>query len=182
MAVTVFPAIGTHRLLRDIPMKVIFVELDRCIGCRNCERVCSFQEAGGFKREHANIWVRVDLEKRSIFTTTCLQCETALCLAVCPTSAIRRNPETQAVVVDDSVCVGCRMCIVACPFGCIHFEDNRRVAAKCNLCSGDPRCVQNCMSGALHYEDINVLADFKRQRADIKRIQRPKATREDCDE
>ena len=46
-----------------------------------------FQEAGGFKRENSNIWVHVDLEKRSIFAMTCLQCETALCLEVCPTGS-----------------------------------------------------------------------------------------------
>ena len=163
-------------------MKVIFVELDRCIGCRNCERACSFQEAGGFKRENANIWVRVDLEKRSIFTTTCLQCETALCLEVCPTRAIGRDPETGAVIVDDATCVGCRMCLVACPFGCIHFEHSRRVAAKCNLCGGNPRCVQNCMAGALHYADINELATIKRQTMDLKLGQRHKGIRREIDE
>ena len=45
-------------------MKVIFVEPDRCLGCRNCERVCSFQDSGGFKRADANIWVHIDLDKR----------------------------------------------------------------------------------------------------------------------
>ncbi len=154
-------------------MKVIFVELDRCIGCRNCERVCSFQETGGFKREHANIWVRVDLEKRTIFTTTCLQCETALCLEVCPTGAIRRDPGTGAVVVEEPACVGCRMCMVACPFGCIHLEDSRGVAAKCNLCGGNPRCVQYCMSGALHYGDINELGAIKRMRVDARLSKSP---------
>lgn len=149
-------------------MKVIFIELDRCIGCRNCERVCSFQESGGFKRENSNIWVRVDLEQRTICTTTCLQCETALCLEICPTQAIQRDPHTEAVVVDESACVGCRMCMVACPFGSIHFEKRRRVAAKCNVCGGDPKCVLNCMSGALHYADINELAELKRLRMGTK--------------
>ena len=152
-------------------MKVIFIEMDRCIGCRNCERVCSFQEAGGFKRENSNIWVRIDLEKRTIFTMTCLQCETALCLEICPTNAIGRDPRTGAVVVDEAACVGCRMCMVACPFGCIHFENRRRVAAKCNLCNGEPRCVQNCMSGALHYADINELAAIKRRHMDVRLVQ-----------
>jgi len=158
-------------------MKVIFIEMDRCIGCRNCERVCSFQEAGGFKREHANIWVRVDLEARTIFTITCLQCDTALCLEVCPTRALRRDPDTGAVTIDDAACVGCRICMVACPFGCIHFENSRGVAAKCNLCNGEPRCVQNCMAGALRYEDINELAAAKRQRMDARLLQQAQFAR-----
>jgi Fe-S-cluster-containing hydrogenase component 2 len=145
-------------------MKVVFVDPDRCLGCRNCERVCSFQDSGGFKRKDANIWVQIDLDTRSIFTMTCQQCETALCLEICPAVAIRRDPETQAIVVDEAACVGCKMCVHACPFGCIHFEGRRRIAAKCDLCSGDPKCVQNCMARALHYGDINELAALKRKK------------------
>ena len=89
-------------------MKIIFVELDRCLACRNCEQVCSFQEAGGFKRENSNIWVQIDLEKRSIFTMTCQQCERAFCLEVCPTKGLIRDPKTNAVVVDEAACIGCK--------------------------------------------------------------------------
>jgi len=113
------------------------------------------------------------LAKRSIFTMTCLQCETALCLEVCPTKGLVRDPKTNAVVVDEAACVGCKMCVAACPFGNIHFENKRQVAAKCNLCNGDPQCVKNCMSGALHFGDINDLAAIKRQHTDKKLI--PKA-------
>jgi Fe-S-cluster-containing hydrogenase component 2 len=95
---------------------------------------------------------------------TCQQCETALCLEVCPTAALSRNPETGAVIVDETACVGCKMCVHACPFGCIHFEGRRRVAAKCDLCSGNPKCVQNCIAHALHYADINDLAAYKREK------------------
>ncbi len=147
-------------------MKVVFVEQDRCLACRNCERVCSFQDSGGFKRENANIWVHIDLDERTIFTMTCHQCETAACLEICPTAAIQRDPVTHAVAVNETACVGCRMCVNACPFGCIHFEGLRRIAAKCNLCDGDPKCVHNCMAGALHFGDINDLADIKRKKTD----------------
>lgn len=147
-------------------MKVVFVEQDRCLACRNCERVCSFQDSRGFKREYANIWVHIDMDARTIFTLTCQQCETAACLKVCPTAAIKRDPDTRAVTVNEAECVGCRMCVNACPFGCIHFDRTRRMAAKCNLCNGAPKCVLNCMSGALHYGDINDLAAIKRQKMD----------------
>jgi anaerobic carbon-monoxide dehydrogenase iron sulfur subunit len=147
-------------------VKVIFVEQDRCLACRNCERVCSFQDSRGFQREYANIWVHIDMDARTIFTLTCQQCETAACLEVCPTAAIKRDPETRCVTVDEARCVGCRMCVNACPFGCIHFDRTRRMAAKCNLCHGQPKCVLNCMSGALHYADINDLAAIKRHKID----------------
>lgn len=147
-------------------MKVVFVELDRCLACRNCERVCSFQEGGGFRRENSNIWVNIDLDDRIIFTMTCLHCENAACLEICPTNAIQRDPQTRAVVVDETLCVGCKVCVSACPFGNMHFENQRNIAAKCNLCNGDPKCVKNCMAEALHYGDINDLAKLKRKKVD----------------
>jgi len=147
-------------------VRVIFVEQDRCLACRNCERVCSFQETGGFLRENTSIWVQIDLDRRIIHTMTCLQCERAACLEICPVGAISSHPGTRALVVDEAVCVGCRMCVSACPFGNIQFDQRRRVALKCNLCNGEPQCVLNCMAGALHYADINDLARIKREKVD----------------
>ncbi len=148
-------------------MKVVYAESDRCLGCRNCERVCAFQKGGGFKMKDTNIWVRVDMEKRTISVTTCLQCERALCQEACPTAAIRRHGRTRAVVVDESLCLGCKVCVTACPFGCIHFNEVKRVAVKCDLCQGDPRCVKHCMAKALHYGNINELARRRRIRLEL---------------
>ena len=145
-------------------MKVIVVEQDRCMACRNCERVCSFKDPGGPIHEKANIWVHIDMNERIIFTMTCQQCETASCLEICPAGAIFRDLVTGAVVVNNTLCVGCRMCVNACPFGYIHFDEIYSVAAKCDLCKGDPKCVKNCMAKALHYCDINDLAAGKRER------------------
>ena len=63
------------------------------------------------------------------------------------------------------MCVGCGMCIIACPFGNIHMEPRIRVAAKCDLCGGRPECVQVCMAQALCYGDLNDLAEEKRRQA-----------------
>ena len=146
-------------------MKIVFIEQDRCLACRNCERACAFQDSRNFDRESTNIWVHVNMDHRTIFTLTCQQCEAAICLDVCPTAAITRDPDTDAVIVDEKTCIGCRMCVNACPFGCIHFDNAKHIAVKCNLCSGVPKCVQNCMSGALHYADINELAAVKRHKS-----------------
>jgi Fe-S-cluster-containing hydrogenase component 2 len=151
-------------------MKLVIVEQDRCLACRNCERVCSFQESGGFKRENASIWVHVDLDARSFFTLTCQQCDVASCMNVCPSGALKRDALTGAVVVDEALCLGCKMCVNACPFGCIFMAPGVTVAAKCDLCRGNPKCVQNCMAGALHYADINTLAERKRRKVEPTRV------------
>jgi Fe-S-cluster-containing dehydrogenase component len=115
-----------------------------------------------------NIFVSVDMERRRIYTGTCLQCETALCMEVCPVNAIKRDPETSAVVVDKETCLGCGMCVTACPFGYMQLDDSLQKATKCDLCGGNPKCVQMCMAKALHFGSINSLAELKRKQSDLR--------------
>ena len=147
-------------------MEIVYVELDRCIACHNCERACLFHKSEQRTGSNANIFVSVDMDLRRIFTGTCLQCESALCMAVCPSGALSRDPRTMAVVVDTKTCLACGMCIMACPFGYMELDDTSRRATKCDLCNGDPKCVQVCMAGALHFGSIDSLAERKRQHPD----------------
>lgn len=144
-------------------MKVVYVDVKRCLGCMSCQRACIFRQASRCNGTSPNIWVSVDMDRRKIFTSTCLQCQSAWCLRACPAGALARDPETQAIVVNEKICVGCGMCVIACPFGNIHMEPRIRVAAKCDLCGGRPECVQVCMAQALCYGDLNDLAEEKRR-------------------
>lgn len=148
--------------------QVVYVELDRCIACLSCERACLFQRSGQKGSWNPNIFVSVDIERRQIRAGTCLQCDTALCMQVCPASAISRDPETTAVVVDDQICLGCGMCVAACPFGYMLLDDALRTATKCDLCGGNPKCVQMCMAKALHFESMNNLAERRRKQAELR--------------
>ena len=144
-------------------MDIVYVELDRCIACHNCERACLFHKVEQRAGSTANIFVSVDMDSRRIFAGTCLQCESALCMTVCPVDALSRDPLTSAVVVDSSTCLACGMCIVACPYGYMNLDTSSRRATKCDLCGGDPRCVQMCMAGALHFEDIQSLQERRKE-------------------
>ena len=139
-------------------MKVVFVELDRCIACLSCEHVCRFEHSRLRKGGAANIFVKVDMDRRRIYTGTCLQCKPAWCMQVCPVEALSHDPVTSAVIVDKQQCIGCGMCVVACPFGYMQLDVTMRRAAKCDLCGGNPKCVQVCMAGALHFDTIDALA------------------------
>jgi len=80
----------------------------------------------------------------------CQQCEKAACADICPVQAISRDADTDAMIVDEDLCVGCQMCVVACPFGAITLDKDRRQAIKCDLCGGaEPWCVRVCEPGAL---------------------------------
>jgi Fe-S-cluster-containing hydrogenase component 2 len=94
-------------------------------------------------------WVREGLNVPII----CQQCEEPACANICPVQAISRDEETDAMIVDNDLCVGCQMCIVACPFGAVTLDRDRRQVIKCDLCGGvEPWCVRFCEPGALTYQ------------------------------
>jgi carbon-monoxide dehydrogenase iron sulfur subunit len=149
-------------------MKIVFVELDRCIACLSCVQVCLFQQADRNRGWIPNIFLNVDIERRRIHIGTCQQCETALCMEACPVGGITRDPKTAAVVVDKAMCIGCGLCVAACPFGNMHLDESFQKATKCDLCGGNPKCVQVCMAKALHFGSIDSLAELKLGQTDLR--------------
>jgi len=154
-------------------MKILAVDLQRCVGCKNCEYACSFARTGDFRDESSNIWVTASPAEKWIVTLVCSQCESPVCLQVCPRRALKRDIRTNAVVVDETRCMGCKICLQVCPFGSISFDSKKGVVRKCDLCEGDPYCVKFCMSHALNFLEINDLPKMKREFIDHRlRIQR----------
>ncbi|MGD9973224.1 MAG: 4Fe-4S dicluster domain-containing protein [Desulfatirhabdiaceae bacterium] len=149
-------------------MNIVCVEIARCIACRSCERVCFFHQLERHNGHRPNIFVHVDMEKRRIITATCHQCEMAECMTACPSGAITRDSLTGAVIIDKSLCVGCGLCVEACPFGSIQIDDIQQTATKCDLCGGHPQCVDVCMAKALHFCSIRELMELKHERKDLK--------------
>jgi Fe-S-cluster-containing hydrogenase component 2 len=72
-------------------------------------------------------------------------------MAVCPEEAIYRDQELDRVMIDSKRCIGCKMCVSACPTGAMGFDPDRGRAFKCDLCDGAPECVRVCEEKALDY-------------------------------
>ena len=155
-------------------MRIVAVDPDAWVACRDCEYACAFRQSGDFARSASHIRVNFYADERACVPLTCMHCEDAWCLAVCPAAAIDRDPGTGAVTIDATRCAGCKMCLLACPYGNIHFNAETGVSAKCDLCGGDPMCVRACISGALRYVDAEELADLRREVVDasLKRLLR----------
>ena len=88
-------------------------------------------------------------------------------MTACPVDAIAIGPTEAKVVVDDQ-CVGCKLCTIACPYGTIYLDTERKKAIKCNLCHGDPACAAACPTAAIEWvetENRDWLGDFAAQRA-----------------
>ena len=73
----------------------------------------------------------------------------------CPVDAIKIDLTTGAKVVLDDVCVGCKVCTIACPFGTINYVQDTGKVQKCDLCGGDPACASACPTGAITYVDAD---------------------------
>ena len=145
-------------------MKRIVIHEEHCIACRLCEVHCLVQHSASrdiikaFKAELPRVMPRLLIEELGpiSFALQCRQCLEPACLEACVSGAMHRDPETGAVVCEESKCVGCWMCIMVCPSGAIQQNlTGTKIASKCDLCYGSdmPACVLHCPNEALTYED-----------------------------
>lgn len=157
--------------------KIVF-NSSLCTGCRACELACSFYCEGIFAPSKSRIRV-VKMDWHGIDVPTgCQHCEDAPCMLVCPVKAIYRDEDTSAVLVDYDACIGCKECMVACPFGAMHFDEEKRIVYKCDLCFGKPECVNWCFTKAIEYvENMELLPEDVRAKHALKVAKSDKASR-----
>lgn len=143
----------------------IVVNLDKCTGCYGCEIACKMENDVAL----GEYWNRV-IEvgpfgeypeiTRYKLPSMCQQCEDAPCVHVCPTGASYRD-ESNVVLVDREKCIGCKYCMMACPYGVRNWNAETRTVEKCTLCGhltsqGElPACVKSCAAGARFYGDLD---------------------------
>lgn len=121
----------------------LFVTPRLCKDCGTCESVCDQFAVDVFTFED-------DASSLSV-PIMCMQCEDAACMEVCVANAIYRN-ENSTVLVDQTKCIGCKLCTNACPFGSIAYNYSVNKILKCDLCDGSPDCVKFCPTQAIVYE------------------------------
>jgi len=144
--------------------KSLVIDPAKCTSCLQCELACSFEHEGVFNPARSRIWVfELEHGARAI-PFTCTQCAEAWCMRACPVEAITVNHTTGAKEVDADLCVGCKVCAIACPFGAINYDVERHVVAKCDLCGGDPQCAAACPTGAITWVDAGQTG-YERMRA-----------------
>lgn len=134
-------------------VKMLKIVPQKCTGCMQCELACSWVQTGTFQPSRSVIRVNVFDEEASYAPYTCLQCDEAWCMTACPVNAIGVDPSTGAKVVMQSLCVGCHLCTIACPFGTVFTLPTTDKASKCNLCGGDPACAVACPTDAIEFSE-----------------------------
>jgi len=173
----------------------VLVDLPMCIGCRKCEYAC--QEAAGFdvapletfedksvfaefRRPRPDSYTVVnaftnpsDVTKPIHVKTNCMHCNEPACVSACLVGAFRKE-SNGAVVYDAWKCMGCRYCMVACPFQIPTYDYDEPLVPevrKCNLCAhklkdngGVPSCVKICPQECLIYGRRNELLQIAREK------------------
>jgi anaerobic carbon-monoxide dehydrogenase iron sulfur subunit len=134
------------------PLRALQIHPEKCTGCKQCELACSWVQVGQFQPARSVIRVQVYDEQASYAPYTCFQCDEAWCMHACPVNAIDVDGTTGAKIVIDEVCVGCKLCVIACPFGTIFYDGAQDTAVKCDLCAGDPACAHACPTAAITVE------------------------------
>lgn len=136
----------------------MLVDTERCIGCNACVVEC--QREWEIPKEAARL--RIERKEAGKFPATflefirrsCQHCDEAPCVDVCPTGASYKTEEG-FVEIDYDKCVGCKMCIEACPYNARQYREDMKAPEKCTWClprvkeGKQPVCVTKCPQDAL---------------------------------
>lgn len=171
------------------------IDITRCIGCRKCAYACAQENNVG--RDSGFHWIELHrMERGSLdlelsdtryreagdarfwyLAVGCQQCENPPCVLACPVQATWREPDG-IVLIDYRKCIGCRYCMINCPYAARHFNWKRPVVPrqernenvplrqlgvveKCTFCVHRtrrgrlPACVEACPVGARIFGDLN---------------------------
>lgn len=146
--------------------KRIRLHEERCVGCSACMAACMDQNDMLFDRTegavpHRRVYRLEDgayPEARIRYASVaCFHCDSPSCVAGCPTGALYKDG-SGAVVYDQSLCIGCHSCALACPYGIPRYDGDNKVI-KCTQCHTrtelglEPACVRVCQTQALTFED-----------------------------
>ncbi len=148
----------------DNKNKTIVVNIKKCLACKSCEIACAMVHSKSGVLEEAvaesprpQRMVTVEAAGEFGVPIQCRHCEDAPCITVCPTGAIQRFDEQAPVVVDADLCIGCKLCMLICPFGILQIDKKGRAIIKCDMCMEriekdlDPACVEACPTKALSF-------------------------------
>lgn len=140
------------------------IDQTKCIGCHACTTACKSENdvaVGVFRTWVKNVDVGVFPEVRRQFAVLrCNHCEDAPCVEICPVTAMYQRADG-LVDFDESLCIGCKACMQACPYDAIYMDPDSNTAAKCNFCSHRvdegllPACVVVCPVEALIFGDMD---------------------------
>lgn len=142
----------------------LVIDSKKCINCKACVVACRAEynvpltySRAWLNEERHGVWPKL----MAVFQPEqCHHCADPACVRVCPTGASYQRSDG-IVVVNESDCVGCRYCMIACPYDARFFREDKGIVEKCDFCvkrlaRGQlPACVETCPSKVRVFGDLN---------------------------
>jgi len=157
--------------------KAILYDATLCIGCKLCEKACAernhlpYDDAIAAEQHRSAHKFTVVVSRGDKFMRRlCMNCVDPTCASVCPVAALRKTDGP--VIYEESRCIGCRYCMLACPFGVPKYEWTKVLprVRKCDMCAdrvaeGRPTaCAESCPTGATKFGDRDALIAEAKER------------------
>lgn len=172
--------------------KGVLVDLTRCIGCRGCQVACKSWNERGTKptvmrgdftnppKLNSECYTNIHYVEQvagngpvwSFIKNQCMHCKAPACASACPVGALEKI-EAGPVVYHFDRCIGCRYCMIACPFNIPKYEWEKAITPwvrKCTFCADRiadgkiPACIKVCPMGVMHYDDYDaILAEAEKR-------------------
>lgn len=146
-------------------MKMILdFDQEKCSACGACAIACMDQNDIEVEEHVTPLRMVCQFERTDdktgclgFLSIACMHCDDAPCIKACPSGCIAKDPDTNLTIYDNTNCIGCHSCSMACPFGAPSFDRNGKMI-KCDGCAVRvsrglvPACVRVCPTGALTME------------------------------
>lgn len=153
----------------------LFQDARKCIGCRACEIQCKNNKGLSVGPQPCQVITvgpkMVGEQPRAAYTfIPCYHCERPWCVSACPTGAMQQRTTDGIILVDQEICVGCKACLLACPWGAPQWDSAKGRATKCDYCltrveqGQKPACVTVCPTGCLMFGRPEDLPPIRRTR------------------
>jgi len=147
-----------------VGLKRLVIDYEKCVGCELCAMRCSLEKTGMVNPSRARIHIVRIEEEGIMMPAVCRHCDQPACIPACPVkNCITRDAETGLVSINAELCIGCKKCTEACPYGGptgVPRENPRpkqssTIKVLCDLCRGNPACVEFCPTGCLRYTEAD---------------------------
>ncbi|MGF7442070.1 4Fe-4S dicluster domain-containing protein [Campylobacter concisus] len=142
------------------------IDLTRCVGCQSCTMSCMLEndvQPGAFRTIVSEYEARDKSGKMAVIASLprlCNHCNNPACISVCPTGASHQR-SNGIVKIDTKECIGCALCVEACPYHARYLSLHTYKADKCTFCDHrlraglQPACVESCVGGSRIIGDLN---------------------------
>ena len=137
------------------------IDMGKCLGCSACITACIEENNVPYNEGMRTKMHRVVTGKSILYLhRLCQHCENPPCVHVCPTGASYKTKEG-IVLIDYDVCIGCKYCMVACPYNARYLHPELHAPDKCTFCehrvrrSLKPACIETCPANARIFGDLD---------------------------